>query len=255
MPKRYIDSDTLNKTFVRKMPVKYKLFWIYLFCKCNHAGIWEIDTELASLLIGEKIDLNEAIEYINYEKIRIIPIANNNKLFIPGYIDIHYKGGLTPGNNAHDSCIEILKKYKLINEKNEIIIDFCGAGETLPRVRAGDIYTKSKSKLNIKRKKKKIENTIPPAIEWVVMYFQEKGVTGKDGEYQAERFMDHYSSNGWLVGKAKASMKDWKAAVRNWLKNMKEWGGDKKIQNKGPLSTTHVHNGEYHYPTPKELKK
>jgi hypothetical protein len=31
-----------------------------------------------------------------------------------------------------------------------------------------------------------------------------------------QAFVDHYCSNGWRVGKA--SMKDWKAAVRNWAK-------------------------------------
>ena len=31
-----------------------------------------------------------------------------------------------------------------------------------------------------------------------------------------QAFVDHYTSNGWRVGKA--AMKDWKAAVRNWAK-------------------------------------
>ena len=30
----------------------------------------------------------------------------------------------------------------------------------------------------------------------------------------AERFVNYYASNGWIVGKTK--MKDWKAAVRTW---------------------------------------
>jgi hypothetical protein len=34
----------------------------------------------------------------------------------------------------------------------------------------------------------------------------------------AQRFIDHYESNGWKVG-GKSAMKDWKAAVRNWAKN------------------------------------
>jgi hypothetical protein len=29
-----------------------------------------------------------------------------------------------------------------------------------------------------------------------------------------QRFVDYYTSNGWMVGKNK--MKDWKAAVRTW---------------------------------------
>jgi hypothetical protein len=33
----------------------------------------------------------------------------------------------------------------------------------------------------------------------------------------AERFIDYYTSNGWLVGRNR--MKDWKAAVRTWERN------------------------------------
>ena len=38
-----------------------------------------------------------------------------------------------------------------------------------------------------------------------------------DKSFDAGRFFDHYESNGWKVGKT--SMKNWKAAVRNWLRN------------------------------------
>jgi hypothetical protein len=48
-----------------------------------------------------------------------------------------------------------------------------------------------------------------PTVEEVAAYIKEK-----DFRINAEAFIDHYESNGWLVGKAK--MKDWKAAVRNW---------------------------------------
>ena len=49
----------------------------------------------------------------------------------------------------------------------------------------------------------------PPSIEEVAAYCQERG-NGVD----AARFVDFYSSKGWMVGKSR--MKDWKAAVRNW---------------------------------------
>jgi hypothetical protein len=35
----------------------------------------------------------------------------------------------------------------------------------------------------------------------------------------ARTFMDHYQSNGWIVGKA--SMKDWQSTVRSWMR--REW--------------------------------
>jgi len=35
--------------------------------------------------------------------------------------------------------------------------------------------------------------------------------------FDADRFIDFYTSKGWVVGKTK--MKDWKAAVRNWQRS------------------------------------
>ena len=53
----------------------------------------------------------------------------------------------------------------------------------------------------------------PPTIEEVRQYCQERGNT-----VEAERFVDHYTSNGWRVG-GRSQMKDWRAAVRNWERN------------------------------------
>jgi hypothetical protein len=36
---------------------------------------------------------------------------------------------------------------------------------------------------------------------------------------ESERFVDYYTSKGWMVGKT--PMKDWKSAVRNWKRNLK----------------------------------
>ena len=55
---------------------------------------------------------------------------------------------------------------------------------------------------------------VPPTLEEVNAYVSEKGYA-----VDAERFIDFYTSKGWMVGKNK--MKDWKAAVRNWWKNEK----------------------------------
>ena len=52
----------------------------------------------------------------------------------------------------------------------------------------------------------------PPSVDEVNMYCQEKGLS-----IDAQRFVDYYESNGWMVGRNK--MKDWRAAVRNWGRN------------------------------------
>jgi hypothetical protein len=52
----------------------------------------------------------------------------------------------------------------------------------------------------------------PPTQEEVLAYCQERS-----NKVDAERFMAHYTSNGWKVGKN--PMKNWKAAVITWEKN------------------------------------
>lgn len=54
-----------------------------------------------------------------------------------------------------------------------------------------------------------------PTQQDIAIYMSEKGCQGYIEE--ADRFFNYYESNGWCVGKK--PMKDWKAAVRNWLKN------------------------------------
>lgn len=68
----------------------------------------------------------------------------------------------------------------------------------------------------------------PPDINLVSEYFEsyaiEKGVFITRDEPQS--FVDFYQSKNWMVGKTK--MKDWRAAARNWFKNIKQQGQAKK---------------------------
>ena len=66
---------------------------------------------------------------------------------------------------------------------------------------------------NNQEKKEKVPKRkfVPPTLEEVRAYCQERA-----NQVDPERFIDHYQSNGWMVGKTK--MKDWKAAIRNWEK-------------------------------------
>ncbi len=61
----------------------------------------------------------------------------------------------------------------------------------------------------------------PPTVEEVRAYCSER-----KNFVDAERFVDYYSSNGWMVGKNK--MKDWKAAVRTWEENSYSSGKQNK---------------------------
>jgi hypothetical protein len=56
---------------------------------------------------------------------------------------------------------------------------------------------------------------VPPTVDEVREYCFERG-----NSVDPQRFVDYYSSNGWMVGKTK--MKDWKAAVRTWEQREKD---------------------------------
>lgn len=64
----------------------------------------------------------------------------------------------------------------------------------------------TKGLLNTKGINKRFQK---PTVEEVRSYILEIGAA-----ISAEAFVDYYEANGWRVGRS--SMKDWKAAVRNW---------------------------------------
>ena len=87
------------------------------------------------------------------------------------------------------------------------------------------------------------ERFAPPTHAQVLDYIAEKGL-----QIDAERFMDYYTSNGWMVGKNK--MKDWKAALRHWSR------GDDRNTAKGRDYDYNTHTkGGSDYGTRDELRK
>ena len=98
----------------------------------------------------------------------------------------------------------------------------------------GMIRETQDDRASIQRKKK----NIPQSLEEVIEYFSSRG----HGEQEAERYYNHFCSNGWLVG-GKAPMKDWKAAARNWMLNTKTYNNDTRQS---------LHPGNLHATTAKD---
>jgi hypothetical protein len=189
MAKRFTDTDKWKKGFIKNLPAKYKLLWLYILDDCNHAGIWDTDFEVASIRIGSKINEKEAAQVLG-EQIKIFD--GGNKWFIPKFIDFQY-GQLNENVNAHKSVIKLLDKYDVYNIEGISPVDVAGF--------EGEISKPVK----FKRFKK-------PTIQEVNEYCIER-----NNSVNPESFIDFYESNGWKVGKN--PMKDWKACVRTWEKN------------------------------------
>ena len=85
-----------------------------------------------------------------------------------------------------------------------------------------DTRTDTHNKEGKKEKKEKDINKFiskkkvfsPPEQKEVEAYFIEV----KSSCDEAAKFFDHFTSNGWKVS-GRATMKDWKAAARNWIRN------------------------------------
>lgn len=198
MAKRFIDTDLFKKRFLRELPAAYKLLWVYLFCECDNAGIWEVDLEVAGLYCGETYNMAD------FEKAfagRIYFFNNGSKAFIPEFIGFQYGDGLNPTNNAHKSVIQKLEKYNLIPVLKE--------GITQPPQQPIEMATQPPSK---GKEAPKAKDNKKPTLEEVAAYCQERG-----NNVDPQAWLDYYTSNGWKVGRN--PMKDWKAAVRTWERN------------------------------------
>jgi hypothetical protein len=68
------------------------------------------------------------------------------------------------------------------------------------------------------REKKEITQTIPPKLNHVKQYF----ISQETEEIEAERFFNHFQSNGWLVG-GKSKMYNWQASANNWILNLQSF--------------------------------
>lgn len=82
----------------------------------------------------------------------------------------------------------------------------------------------------------------PPTLQEVKDYCLKMGYTHVD----AERFIDYYASNGWMVGKNR--MKDWKAVVRNWDRSEKtpqRLEGTAEVSKKNRFHNLEEHGYDY----------
>jgi len=110
MAKRFSDTEKWKKPFIRRLEAPYKLLWIYILDECDHAGIWQVDFQIAEIKIGEKLDMQKALVQFG-NKIHVFD--SGEKWFVPGFIDFQYGGLLNPSNRVHSSVLTILEKYNL----------------------------------------------------------------------------------------------------------------------------------------------
>ncbi len=68
----------------------------------------------------------------------------------------------------------------------------------------------------------------PPSLEEVTDYCNER-----KNKIDPQSFVDHYETNGWIRGKTK--IKSWKACIRTWEKNTKDWPSANEAYGQGGI--------------------
>ena len=106
------------------------------------------------------------------------------------------------------SCIKVTQKTDL-SEKNG---SFSAVNTCLTEENALKESKVNKSKVNKSRGSKPTKRFVPPTLEEVKAYCNER-----QNNIDAEHFIDTYKANGWMMGSN--PMDDWRAAVRKWEKN------------------------------------
>lgn len=114
MARRFTDTEKWKKPFIRGLQGAYKLLWLYICDDCDHAGIWQVDIDVAKIRIGEDINAKDALCLFGD---KVISFDNGTKWFIPSFIEFQYPSGLNPSNNAHSGVIRVLEKYNLLKNK------------------------------------------------------------------------------------------------------------------------------------------
>ena len=222
MAKRMTDTDKWKKRFVRELSPQHKLLWFYILDDCNHAGIWDVDLEVASIRVG--FDLSHDNLPSSFGE-KVISFDNGDKWFIPEFIDFQY-GELNPNSNVHKSVIALLDKYNL----EGYLKGSQGVQSTL--------NNKDKDK-DIVKVKAKVKRFVKPTIEDIFNYCSERA-----NNVDCRKFFDYYESNGWKVGKN--PMKDWKASVRTWEKNttqQQKVSQPKQVLTAWEQARTQINNG------------
>lgn len=111
MAKRFTDTGKWSNPFLRSLLGPYKLLWFYILDDCDHAGIWQVDEDVAQIRIGKEMPIDfELAKSVFRNHIQIID--EGQKWFLNDFIDFQY-GVLNPNNRTHLSVLKILEKNKI----------------------------------------------------------------------------------------------------------------------------------------------
>jgi hypothetical protein len=204
MGKRFTETNKWDDRWFRSLPLPEKSGWQYLCDKCDAAGVIDLDRDLADFQIGHSVDWDKLIELAGVR----IEQLQSGKLWLSRFISFQY-GKLSEECNAHRPVFASLEKHQLLSRVAEGYV--MATGSHIDKDKDKD---KEKEGGVGETKGKRFK---APTVDEVAAHCLER----KNG-IDAEEFVAHYESNGWVQGTAKKPVRDWKACIVTWEKNAKK---------------------------------
>ena len=207
MAKRFTDTDKWKKRWFRQLKNDHKVFWMYLLDQCDHAGIWEVDFELASYFCNgiKESEIRQTFikQYHEFD--------DKKRWFIKDFIEFQYNE-LNDKVNAHKSVLSRLNKYNLINlmyGKEQLIncssrVKDKDKDKDLDKDKDKD---KNKDKEKLEKTKKIQIKTIESELDLLQSEFHQIDVS-----IEFDKFQDYLKANGKRYS-------NYKSAFRNWLRS------------------------------------
>ena len=118
MAKRFTDTEKWDRPWYRNLPHEYRELFNYILDKCDIAGLWYVDLDMASYVIGSQLDKDSALKYLNKQ----ITIVNGGcTWFVHDFVCFQY-GELNMNNNLHRSVYQRLidKTINMFKRPNRV---------------------------------------------------------------------------------------------------------------------------------------
>ncbi len=112
----------------------------------------------------------------------------------------HYQIEGGPGNELVQSANQFNLRTKVVHSTDKVVR------------RMNSNHTQEPNAVT--RRGKTRARFVKPSVEEVTAYCRER-----ENNIDPQHFVDRNESIGWVVGKARTPMKDWKAAIRTWERN------------------------------------
>lgn len=191
------------------------------FIECDEDLYFDMADELGLEVIDVKNVVIDSVNYGLFDK----QLFEGQNILTSEAIQRRFKSStLKRRERVINSNYWIIDGNNLVNDGNNPV-----QGELLTSIVHKSNQIKEKPPivpLKGDRGKTSSKKFIIPTLEEVTTYCRDR-----NNIVDPNNFIDHYTANGWMVGKNK--MKDWKAAVRTWERSNKHESKNKQTE-EGP---------------------